>query len=351
MAPSKMNALGFLFFSLALSRASASEMLRSTQEGAVSIDGAHFLRDKHIWVAQGVTVLALVAPDISTRDPDLEAAKKSYGPEELDRVRAFGADVIRFQISEPGLDKESPLYTSNYKERIGTAVMLARRAGFTVILSLQWQSPSGLKGLPGMPGTSAYRAWREILPVVVNDPGVMLELFNEPAAPNPTGFPEWARGFQALIDHLRSLGAGNVILVDGIGYARFLPTDTPRLYDPIGQLGYAIHPYILGQYKTEPNWEAAFGKFSDSHPVIATEWNATSDLKFCQPDYPETARLLVHYLKKKRIGLVGWAFDYPDTIFKDNSEILTDFERFSCRREVRGGAGQLLREVFELDLH
>ena len=137
-----------------------------------------------------------------------------------------------------------------------------------------------------------------------------------------------------------------MLLIDGIGFARFLPPAAASLHDPKTQLGYAIHPYIVGQYKTAQKWEEAFGNFAASHAVIATEWNATSNLKFCQPDYPATAMLLVRYLQQKRIGLVGWAFDYPDSIFRGTSEVPTDFAGFSCKRGAGNGAGKLLQEAF-----
>ena len=52
----------------------------SAGEGAVSVHENHFLRDERLWIARGVTLLALVAPDTSTPNTALERARRQFGP-------------------------------------------------------------------------------------------------------------------------------------------------------------------------------------------------------------------------------------------------------------------------------
>jgi hypothetical protein len=73
----------------------------------------------------------------------------------------------------------------------------------------------------------------------------------------------------------------------------------------------------------------------------------------CTKDAPATATdLVTSYLTKRRIGIAGWAFDYPQSIFQlpGARGALTNFSNFSCVRKgysgTFGGDGQLLYTAF-----
>jgi endoglucanase len=63
---------------------------------------------------------------------------------------------------------------------------------------------------------------------------------------------------------VRSLGAGNVIVADGLEFAEEL-SGAPQLDDPLHQVAYAAHPYALKSSDQKPGvWDTKFGFFSTS---------------------------------------------------------------------------------------
>ena len=154
---------------------------------------------------------------------------------------------------------------------------------------------------------------------------------------------------QPLIDLLRRQGSKNVLLVGGVQYSRSFE-NAPPLEDPLGQLGYALHPF-LGEYnQTQADWQRKFGTFAETHPVMATAFNAHAGGIYCRPELPEQAAALLAYLREKQIGLVAWALDMPSLRNPDGS--YTTLDELVCgeRREGgRGGAGELIHEYFMAD--
>lgn len=128
------------------------------------------------------------------------------------KAAEFGANLVRFQVSEQGLDPESvplrnltqqessdPNFThpdliqieglkfikisinrEKYKKRIQSAVKAAQSKGLNVLISLQDHNASGSKEPKLMPGDGSVRAWRELTKIFKNNHRIMFELFNEP---------------------------------------------------------------------------------------------------------------------------------------------------------------------------
>ncbi len=266
----------------------------------------------------------------------------------LDEVRQFGADLVRFPVSQGGLDPQSPIYDPEYRDQVLMGIALTRGAGFNVIVDMQWQGGTGLLDPTGLPSASTQRAWRAIAPALADDPGIMLEIFNEPAIghANPKDWRKWQATMQPLIDLLRKQGSKNVLLVGGVQYSRSFES-APALQDPLGQLGYAVHPF-LGQYnQTQADWQKKFGDFAETHPVMATSFNAQAGGGYCRPELPEQAAALIDYLHEKRIGLVAWALDMPSLREADGSYTTLDHLVCGERRDGgTGGAGEMIHEYF-----
>jgi hypothetical protein len=265
----------------------------------------------------------------------------------LGEARRFGADLVRFQVSQFGLDPRSKGHDPDYRDEVLAAVAETRAAGFSVLVSMQWQGVSGRRG-EGLPTGATRRAWASIVPAFADDRGVLLEVFNEPHIDprTPAEWEPWRESMQGLIDALRGAGSENVLLVGGSQFARNLE-GAPALDDPLGQLGYAVHPY-LGRYnQTRAQWERKWGGFARRHPVMATEWNAHSGGNYCRPEMPAQAEALLDYLSEQRIGLVAWALDLPNLMEPDGS--YTTLDGLVCggrRAGGHGGAGQMIHEHF-----
>jgi len=309
----------------------------------ISVSGNTFVRDGRPWVPQGFSLVAIVAPPGHEFNGQFANASGLYGPRLLAQAQSLGANTLRFQVSQAGLDPQSPIYSPSYVQEIVDKVRQARAAGFVAIVSMQWEKPAGLPGQPGMPGDSTLRAWSSIGSAFANDGDVMLELFNEPDMweRNPQAWPTWQQGMQAVVDELRSAGARNVLILDGIHGSHVL-AGAPAINDPLHRLAYAVHPYFMGSGDGPADWESEWGQFADSHPVLVSEWNALSSNKRCSPDWAETSQQFLQELGRRRIGVLIWALDLPSTVVDDSGAPLT-FQNFGCGVRGAGAASMAIQ--------
>ena len=307
--------------------------------GDITIKGNEILRDGQPWVAKGVILVGMVAPSEVIKGK-FALARQHFGTAELQAAKAYGADLIRFMISQGGTDYKSSIYSPSYVKEVGQAVALARSMGFSVIVTVQSESPSGLSE-PGMASDKTLRSWQTLVPLFKSDQGVMLHIFNEPMegrVPGHSGaildWKFWSDTTQPVIDEIRQLGAKNVLVVDGL-WASTTYKGAPLLRDPVGQLIYAVHPYPSQHSMNASDWDENFGNLAKTSPVMATAFNARStDEKQCfnGPQYysPVVMANLLAYLREHHIGAVGWAFDYPGTLIRDFNGTLTDYKHFKC---------------------
>lgn len=267
------------------------------------------LRDCKPWVPRGLSFFGRLVPRSRDADESTAAARERFDAEALPLARAIGADVVRLQIGQPFLDPQSPQFDPAYLGEVKDAVAAARRGGFSVILSLQWEGRTGVKPVEMLPKASALRAWGAVAPAFAGDLGVAFELFNEPASPPDPGpgvWEAWRAGHQALIDSLRRAGVRNLLIADGLRGAQRLD-GAPPLADPLGQLAYAVHPYFEQEPNNPEGWNQRFGRFAASHPVIVTEWGHAA--RQCERGGQEAVDGLLAYLAERRIGLVAYGAD------------------------------------------
>ena len=64
-------------------------------------------------------------------------ALRKYLPEEFNEMRREGADSVRIQVSQPGIDPDSEMFTPLFFDRVVAAVRAARTAGLIFIISIQ----------------------------------------------------------------------------------------------------------------------------------------------------------------------------------------------------------------------
>jgi len=173
----------------------------------------------------------------------------------MEAAISWGANTIRFQVSQPGLDFTDPLYSDSYLDRVAAAVALAHAHGLAVILSVQDQDGLGGGTRHPQPSDATIRDWQALASRFNADPDVMYEMFNEPQnRATPAGWSVWrdggppegnqgvpAVGHQNVLDAIRATGANNLVLADGAQYAQLLD-GLPPLDDPLGQIAYAVHP-------------------------------------------------------------------------------------------------------------
>ena len=273
----------------------------------------------------------------------------------MEAAIGWGANTIRFQVSQRGLDPLDALYSEAYVNRIVDGVALARSHGLAVILSIQDQGPSGGNS-HAQPSEATIRDWQTLTARFNGDPNVMYEIFNEPQnKPTPDGWSVWrdggppernqgtpAVGHQRVLSAIRATGATNVVIAEAGQFGQRLD-GIPLLHDPLGQVAYGVHPYLTHSLREPGDWEPGFGFLSTQYPVVATEWTAVSGVRFCKPEWETTAPQLVDFLQSRDIGILGWAFDVLDTLILDWHQYRpTSLEGFQCG-DFDHGAGELLK--------
>ena len=130
--------------------------------GAVSVEGNRFLRDGTPWVAEGVTLVGLVAPErLLTKKAITRRRREDLGSGTIDDVRAYGADLVRYQVSQVGSIRSRNATIPPITTRWWRRSRPTRQAGFNVIVSMQWQGVAGdARAGPDMPTGATRRAWR-----------------------------------------------------------------------------------------------------------------------------------------------------------------------------------------------
>lgn len=283
--------------------------------GVVEVRGKDILRDGRKWIPHGFYQIAFeVAPgNLARADKRFWAtAYNNYTPSEYTEMREAGADSVRIQVAPMAADPQSDLFDKVFFQKAMGAVRAAREAGLTVMLCVQ--DESHVQGVTPIdyPDDGTRRVWQQMAPLFARDHGVMYELLNEPRpTPSQRNWKEWKATSMATLRTVRSRGANNVVIADGLAVGNVID-GAPLLDDP--QVVYAAHPYALkARGQTRRAWDEKFGNFSKRAPVIITEWIAGS--YYCDADTPASTVDFLHYLQEHGVGLEIGAWDWGPTTF------------------------------------
>ncbi len=291
-----------------------------------------------------------MAPEKQLRGKQVYAAAQAgFGAGMLDEVRRFGADLVRFQVSQGGLDPQSPIYDPGYRDQVLMGIALTRGAGFNVIVSMQWQGAVGAarpdRDALGDDQAGLARASPRRSPTI---PGIMLEIFNEPAI-GQANSKDWREmeGRDAAADRppaqagIEERAAGRRRAV--LPVLRELPR---RSTTRSGSSAMRCTPSSASTTRRGRTGRRSSATSPDQ-PVMATAFNAQAGGSYCRPELPEQAADLLAYLHEKRIGLVAWALDMPNLRNPDGS--YTNLDHLVCGQRNaggRGGAGEMIHEYF-----
>ena len=292
----------------------ASTTTGSGANGKVTISGNVLLKDGVQWIPKGLQLNAFVAaPSVATGV--YAQAYQHFTLSELSALQAWGADAVRFQIGQPELDPQSTLYTATFITQVQSAVTQARALGLNVILSVQDGAQTGETSPASLPTAGTARAWTTLTTIANGDQGILFELFSEPTlSSTQTNWALWQTAFQSLVTAVRTAGAKNVILVDGLEGGGTTFAGAPTLSDPLNALGYAVEPWFFANYHTTSAYDTAFGSLAANNVVVATAWSTLDGggyPEYCGPTTPTDAQTLLNYLLAKKIGVTGFAFDDP----------------------------------------
>lgn len=283
-------------------------------KAAVTVSGKQLMRDGVPWEPHGFVSVALVQAPAYRSGPFLNAYN-AYSTAELDRMKTFGADTIRFQISQPGLDPDDTTghYDSTFLGVVETDVQMALNDGFVVILSLQNENQGGTYTEPAEPNAGTIRVWQILAPIFMDNQNVIFEIMNEPHGdPTASVWTAWKTAHNKAIAAIRATGANNVVIADGVHYGHTLqgaPTLTDTLSPP--QIAYSTHPYFGAM--TTSAWNTQFGNFAGSHAVVNTEWGAQANNN-CNSSTAARSLALLQYMHSKNVGLMAYSADLPNLL-------------------------------------
>jgi hypothetical protein len=383
---------------------------------SVSVFGNRILINGTAGTLKGFTVVGRLNPTTCSSTFYKNAWAAWSSTELLAAKNTYYANTVRIQVNEALLydstGKLDPTLTSGYIVSVANAVALARSLGMAAEVSMQWEQgvtgtnlcdSAGHTGavLTGVPDTNTDNAWTNLLTsaawtnntsqtaTAVNfnsDPGVLLELFNEPSlgtlAGTTSDWSTWHSNLQSRLNTIRALGTTNVVLVPGLNGDQLLDTTyiggssvaSYLLTDPLNALVYAVHPYPkvktccsginIGEFSPQ-DWFRWWGDMAQTlpAPIIVTEW-FTGGQASCwdtnqQPtppvpiggytytDSPTIASQFTTWLATagpngSAISFTGaWPFDSPGYITQDlTTYTLTFFDSsFACGVQVQGAAG------------
>jgi endoglucanase len=190
--------------------------------------------------------------------------------EDIQRMRAKGANVIRYSLSEGYWLSTHPQFNRNYQAYVDRAVQWTLQSGMDAIIDLHW-SGSPVADQEQMASRQSITFWQQVAQKYAGDGRVIFELYNEPHDVSATvwrnGDGQFA-GMQEMYNAVRTAGANNLVLAGGLDFAYNLESVLPAQQLAGVNIGYVTHPY---RFKNPPPPQGYDG-VAASVPIVATEF-------------------------------------------------------------------------------
>lgn len=211
-------------------------------------------------------------------------------------MAGWGCNCVRLSINAScWLNAHSPFTGGSvYQTAILRYVADCNALGMYVIFNLV----NTISGTGEMADSDATAFWQSAIPILNNNPGVLVEAYNEPhsitwatwlnGGNNGGSLSYTSIGHQALVNTIRTSGWNGVILLDGISYAGDLTSWIANLpTDSLNQLAASWHRYSASPPPTPQDigtydvYMAAIRTIAQSYPVVASECGGyTGDTAF-----------------------------------------------------------------------
>jgi hypothetical protein len=332
---------------------STSKPNQGAPTGAYTVSGNKILgKDGKVFVPYGITVYGLSfsqwQPNVTSDEAEIRATAVDWH-----------GNTARIQVDPVALLATSP-FDSAMLQQLDAEVKQAEQLHMNVIISAQTEhEPDG--GSP-MPDSNVQQFWRVLAPHFSADTNVWFDLFNEPRLKGAANDQFWAVwhdggdgyvGMQTLVDMIRSEGANNIVLAEGIHAGSSLLNLQPLSGRNIA---YAVHPYFHRAESPEV-WMNNWGRQSSSVPVVADEWNQYASARDeCTPNAPTLVPEFLQYITSHDIGLVVWTLHQPGVLTPTVNDYThpVSFDPsvpYGCEglpaNSHPQGAGQLVMQLFE----
>jgi hypothetical protein len=221
------------------------------------------------------------------------------GPNTITAMKSWHINTVRLPLNEScWLGVSGALVPPDqYIADIEDYVQRLHAQGIYVVLDLHWSSPSS--ALATFQTTMAFAAhasafWTSVATTFKTDPMIIFDLYNEPILDASDGHGNnavgdanaawtcWLNGcgvtsgttagMQSLVTAVRSAGANQIIIVNGIDWAHKLDQWlTKKPSDPANNLIAGVHIYNDGACNTQSCWDSSITPVATSFPVITGE--------------------------------------------------------------------------------
>ena len=244
-------------------------------------------------------------------DPQLSRA-------DFQGIRAWHSNIVRIPINESFWYSAAGNYDPAYRALVDSTVKRAHEAGLSVILDLHFSDQ-------GNPARRAYTLepladvnhaipfWKEVATQFRNDPLVLFEMYNEP---HDVSWNAWLNGgmvqdtsgtyqgagYQQLYDAIRSTGAENIVIANGLNWGYDLSGVATHMINGYNVM-YGTHVYDWPE-KQPGAWDAGFGYLAARAPVMIGEFGTMN----CGIPYYNA---VMDYADQKNLHMVAWAWYAP----------------------------------------
>jgi hypothetical protein len=237
----------------------------------------------------------------------------SWTDADFAQMAAWGASIVRIEMSHAFWLTSSCQYAPGYKSRIDLAVQALTSRGVVALLDLHKPTKGGCSTplLYEMADEPSLPFWTEVAARYKGNPLVAFDLFNEPheiadAVWRDGGpLPGWtAVGMQDLYDAIRSTGATNLVFVSGQRWASDARVLLEHELDGYGIVA-GVHSYCLtcgGALAPNLAW---IDEVAAQLPLVITEfgWNVPSG------DYN---RNLISWAEAHHVGWIAYSWNAGD---------------------------------------
>ena len=312
------------------------------------------------YIPYGITVTGLGNPNWKLNsagdDAEIDAAAASWC------ANTVRLQVFQFALMGPG--KTGVSVNTTFLGRIEGEVSTALNDGLDVVINDQTEGGGSNAVALGMPTTQTEAFWKVMAGLYGHNPDVIFDLFNEPRRANfPTEAGTWKFwknggsyhgyhfiGMQPLARYVRSLGARNLFVIEGIHTGGTLDEVISHQIVGAGPLEYGInHPGEVTATHNSTDWYLRFGYAAKKVPMTDTEWTNYSSRRSCWKDAPKSVPAFLKYLAKKGMGLTAWTL-VPGVLAKsaDLADPTVIKSNWACKNTgLNEGAGALIMNWFK----
>jgi hypothetical protein len=231
---------------------------------------------------------------------------------DIKNMASWGGNVIRIDLnqnywlaSEPASEKGS------YKQIINAIIHHSMLEDMVVILDLHWtedghQTP--------MANKDSLRFWKEVANDYKSFGTVIFELFNEPYSIPPSvwlnGDNTYA-GFQQLYDAVRSTGANNICIINGLDYGYDLSFVNENFGVKGTNIVYGSHPYDekgrSGYSGPGGSLEGNLAGVINLYPIFFTEFGVNKPSYF-PTKYKAIYQFQLKFINDNKINYTAFAW-------------------------------------------